>query len=105
MDSDQHKPPVPAKQEPSDVQIHHGSDVQATVGYLPRTDIIEAHERVPIALAEGYDALAVELALEPSDTSFFDKLRLITLTDGTLFQTAHHRSGHYDHRRSGHRRQ
>ncbi len=80
MNSDEHKPPLPAKQDPSALQIHPGSDAQPTVGYLPQSDTINEDERIPIALDEGYDALAVELALAPSETGLFDKLRLITLT-------------------------
>jgi tetratricopeptide (TPR) repeat protein len=79
MNSDQHKSSVPANHEPGDVQIQTGTDVQATVGYLPNTESIEVEEHAPIALAEGYDALAVELAYEASEISFFDKLRLISL--------------------------
>ena len=79
MDSDLDKPPVPANHEPADVQIHTGTDIQATVGYLPRTVTIEVEEHAPIALEEGYDALAVELAYEATEISSFDKLRLISL--------------------------
>jgi hypothetical protein len=79
MSSDEHKPPVPSEHDPSAIQIHTGSDIQATVGYLPRSDTIDAAERIPIALEEGYDELAVELALAPAEASFFDKLRLIAL--------------------------
>ena len=80
MNSEENKTPVPAESDASALQIHPGSDVQTTVGYLPPSGTIEEDERIPIALEEGYDALAVELALAPSETSFFDKLRLIILT-------------------------
>jgi len=80
MNSDDHKPPVPAKLDPSAVQIHTGTDAQTTVGFLPQSDTIAEGERIPIALEEGYDSLAVELALAPSETNLFYKLRLISLT-------------------------
>ena len=79
MTSDEHKPPVPSKHDPSAVQIHAGSDVQAAVGYLPRSETIEAEERIPIALEEGYEELAVELALAPAEAGFFYNLRIILL--------------------------
>ena len=79
MNSDRHKPPVPANPQSGDVQIHSGPDVQATVGYLPETDRIGSDDHAPIALAEGYDSQAVELAYEASEISLFDKLRLISL--------------------------
>ena len=79
MDTDQEKPPVPAKHEPADIQIQSGADVQATVGYLPRTETIGVDEHARIALEEGYEAQAVELAFEASEVSSFDKLRLVSL--------------------------
>lgn len=79
MDSDQAKPPLPANHDPAEVQIHPGTDVQATVGYLPRTETIEVNEQAQIALEEGYEAPAVELAYAASEISSFDKIRLIAL--------------------------
>ncbi len=79
MDSDQDKPPVPAKRDPADIQIQTGTDVQATVGYLPRTESIEVDEQARIALEEGFEAQAVDLAYEASEISNLDKLRLIAL--------------------------
>jgi tetratricopeptide (TPR) repeat protein len=79
MNSDQHKPSVLANPQSGDVQIHSGTDVQATVGYLPEAESIDPDDHAPIALAEGYDSLAVELAYESSQISFFDKLRLMAL--------------------------
>ena len=70
---------MPAKRESADVQIQTGSDVQATVGYLPRTETIEVEAQARIALEEGYEAQAVELAYEADEISNFDKLRLIAL--------------------------
>jgi hypothetical protein len=67
MNSDQHKPSVLANPQSGDVQIHSGTDVQATVGYLPEAESIDPDDHAPIALAEGYDSLAVELAYESSE--------------------------------------
>ena len=79
MNSDQHKPPVPADLQAGEVQIHPGAEVQATPGYLPATESIEIGDHASLALAEGYDTQAVELAYEPTEISSFDKLRLILL--------------------------
>jgi hypothetical protein len=79
MDTDQDKLPVPADHRPAEVRIHTDTDVQATVGYVPKTETIEVDEQAAIALAEGYEALAVDLAYEASEISSFDKLRLISL--------------------------
>lgn len=80
MNSDQHNSQVPAKGEPSAVQIQQSSDPRTMVGYLPKSETLEADERIPIAQEEGYDPLAIALALQPSETTFPDRLRLILLT-------------------------
>ncbi len=47
------------------------------MGYLPPTGRIEPGERILMAREEGYDPLAIELALEPPASSAADKLRLL----------------------------
>jgi hypothetical protein len=80
MDPDQNQPQIPAKREPSLIGIKPGAEVQAAAGYLPQSGIIRPQDRKPLAQEEGYDPLAIELALEPSEASFMDKLRLTILT-------------------------
>jgi tetratricopeptide (TPR) repeat protein len=80
MNSNQSNSQVPAKGEPSAVQIQPSSDAQTRVGYLPPSEIIEADERISIAYEEGYDPLAIALALQPSETTFPDRLRFIMFT-------------------------
>jgi len=46
------------------------------MGFLPKTGTIDEDERIPMAREEGYDPLAIKLALEPSESSASDKLRL-----------------------------
>jgi hypothetical protein len=84
MASDENKLPVPSEQDPSAVRIHAGSDVQAAVGYLPRSETIDPEERIPIALEEGYEEMAVELALAPAKAGLYDKLRIVSLIIAAL---------------------
>jgi tetratricopeptide (TPR) repeat protein len=77
MNTEKNNSQLPVSREPSDVQLQSGPDTQALVGYLPQSGIIESDERIPMAQAEGYDPLAIELALAPAEASFSDRLRLI----------------------------
>jgi tetratricopeptide (TPR) repeat protein len=77
---DKNNSQLPVKREPSDIEFQSGTDAQALVGYLPQSGVIESDERIPMAEAEGYDPLAIELALAPAETSFPDRLWLIILT-------------------------
>jgi hypothetical protein len=56
-----------------------GSDVQFAIGYLPRMEPIDHEQRKQLALEEGFDPLAVELALEPSKRSVAQRLGLLAL--------------------------
>ena len=80
MNSDQDKPLLPARRFPSDAQIRPETDVKTSIGFLPKTGTIQADERIPIARDEGYDPMAIELALNPSASTSADKLRLLLLT-------------------------
>jgi tetratricopeptide (TPR) repeat protein len=80
MNSDQDKPRLPARRYPPDAQIRPETNVQTSIGFLPKTGSIEADERIPIAREEGYDPMAVELALNPPVSTSADKLRLLLLT-------------------------
>ena len=50
------------------------------MGYLPKTDRIEPEERILMAREEGYDPLAIQLALKPQASSAADKLQLFIFT-------------------------
>jgi tetratricopeptide (TPR) repeat protein len=54
------------------------------MGYLPRTDTIGADEKIEIALDEGYDPMAVKLALAPPSSSASDKIRLLFMILGAV---------------------
>jgi hypothetical protein len=68
---------IPAKRESGEIDFQQGTDSQAAIGYLPQTKEISADERVQLARAEGYDSLAIELALAPSSPGYADKIQLI----------------------------
>ncbi len=80
MNTDENNSHVPVSRHPSDAHLQQGSDTQALVGYLPRSETIASDERIPIAQEEGYDQVAIELALEPAEATFSDRLRLIIFT-------------------------
>jgi hypothetical protein len=79
MASDQDKDRLPVKHGASNVQIPPETAAQAVMGYLPRTDSIESDEKIHIAREEGYDPMAIELALAPPGTTAADKIRLLIL--------------------------
>ena len=80
MNSDQDKPRLPARRFPYDARIQPKTDVQTSIGFLPKTGAIEADDKIPIAREEGYDPMAIELALNPPVPTSADKLRLLLLT-------------------------
>jgi hypothetical protein len=76
MNSDQNNSRLPVRPASDDAQIQPDLDPQAVMGFLPKSGTIEADERIPIARAEGYDPLAIQLALETPAASAADKMRL-----------------------------
>ena len=80
MNSNQDKPHLPAKRSPSDAQLRQETDVRAPIGIIPKTDNIEAQDKVSIAREEDYDPMAIELALNPPGSTSADKLRLLLLS-------------------------
>jgi len=76
MNSDQNNSRLPARHGSDDAPIQPKTDAQAVMGFLPQTATIEPEERIPIARQEGYDPLAIKLALERPVSSAADKLRL-----------------------------
>jgi hypothetical protein len=79
MNSDQDKQRLPVQYNASDVQVQPETAAQAVMGYLPGTDSIESDEKIRIAREEGYDPMAIELALAPPDATVADKIRLLIL--------------------------
>jgi len=79
MTSNKDKPGVPARGLPDDAHIRPGADIQEVMGFLPKTATIEKDEKIPIALEEGYDPMAIELALKPEASSTVDKVRMLIL--------------------------
>lgn len=79
MTSDQDKQRLPVTHNSSDVQVQPATAAQAVMGYLPRTDSIESDEKIHIAREEGYDPMAIELALAPPGATVADKIRLLIL--------------------------
>ena len=79
MNSDHNNSRLPARRDSDPVPIQSETDVQTVMGFLPATDRIEEEDRIPIAREEGYDPLAIKLALEAHASSGADKLRLLIL--------------------------
>lgn len=84
MASDQNKDQLPVRHDQSDFQIQPETTAQAVMGYLPRTDSIGADDKIEIALEEGYDPMAVKLALAPPASSASDKIRLVFMILGAV---------------------
>jgi hypothetical protein len=82
MASDQENQQLPVTRTPPDVQLQPETSAQAVLGYLPKTDSIEPDEKIDIAREEGYDPMAIELALTPAGTSVAEKFRLLLLVIG-----------------------
>ena len=79
MNSDQNNSQLPVKSDSSPAQIQDGSEVQAGLGFLPRTDAIQLEEKISIAQDEGFNPLAIELALGSYETPASYKLLLFGL--------------------------
>jgi hypothetical protein len=80
MDSDQNNSQLPIKSDSSPAQIQGGSEVQTDLVFLPRTDTIQLAEKISIAQDEGFDPLAIELAMGSYETPAAYKLLLFILT-------------------------
>jgi len=79
MNSDQDNQRLPVQHNASEVQIQSETAAQAVMGQLPGSDFIEPDEKIQIAREEGYDPMAIELALAPSGATVADKIRLLIL--------------------------
>ncbi|MGD8293568.1 MAG: hypothetical protein PVF37_17790, partial [Desulfobacterales bacterium] len=79
MTPDPNKPHLPVKHTGNDAQLRQKTEVWAAIGTIPKTETIEAEEKISVAREEGYDPMAIELALNPPSSTSADKLRLLLL--------------------------
>lgn len=79
MDPDQNKLQLPAKPDSSPTPVQDGSEIQSAPGFLPRSDSIQIDEKIAIARNEGFNPLAIELAIGSYETSAAYKLLLFGL--------------------------
>lgn len=80
MNPDQDKPQLPAR--PDDdmpAPVRSEGQIQSPPGFLPRTDTIQIDEKIAIARSEGYNPLAIELAIGSYETSASYKFFLFGL--------------------------
>lgn len=77
MNSDPNNSRLPVPRDSDRVPIQSETDAQTVMGFLPATDRIGEEERIPVAREEGYDPLAIKLALEARASSGAEKLRLL----------------------------
>ena len=79
MVSDQEKQRLPVKQNASRFQTRPDSNAQVILGYLPQTESIDSDDKIKIAREEGYDPMAIELALTATGCTAADIIRLLVL--------------------------
>jgi hypothetical protein len=79
MNTDQDNQRLPVIHNASDVRIQPETAAQAVMGHLPGTEVIETDEKIQIAREEGYDPMAIDLALAPPGATIADKIRLLIL--------------------------
>jgi len=60
-------------------QIQSEAEIQSPPGFLPRTDTIQIDEKIAIARSEGFNPLAIELAIGSYETSASYKFLLFSL--------------------------
>ena len=63
MDSDKNNSQLPVKSDSTPARAQNGSDIQSAPGFLPPTDLIQLEDKISIARDEGFNPLAIELAL------------------------------------------
>jgi hypothetical protein len=77
MNPDQTNSRLPVRHESNQGLSQPESEAQAAMGFLPVTERIEEKERLRLAQEEGYNPLAIKLALEAHGSSAADKIRLL----------------------------
>jgi hypothetical protein len=79
MDSDQNNSQLPVKSDSIPAQAQDRSEIQGAPRFLPRTDSIQMDEKIAIAQNEGFNPLAIELAMGSYETPASYKLLLLGL--------------------------
>ena len=79
MDPVQNKSLLPVKSDSSPTAGQDGPEIQSASGFLPHSDSIRIDEKIAIARHEGYNPLAIELAIGSYETSAAHKLLLFGL--------------------------
>ena len=79
MNSDQDNQRLPVQHNASDLQVQPETSARAVMGHLPGTDAIDHEEKIQLAREEGYDSMAIDLALAPPGVAIADKIRLLIL--------------------------
>ena len=93
MNSDQNNSRLPARRNSDDAQIQPETDVQAVMGFLPKTGTIDEDERIPMArVGDGQAALDAISEIKPDlvlldimlpEIDGFEVCRRIKSDDGT----------------------
>jgi hypothetical protein len=79
MDSDQNNSQLPVKSDSTPARAQNSQEIQSAPGFLPRTDSIELEDKIAIAQDEGFNPLAIELAMGSYQTPAAYKLLLFGL--------------------------
>jgi len=79
MNSDQHKSQLPAMPDSVPAKMQSEAQIQSSPGFLPRTDTVQIDEKITIARSEGFNPLAIELAIGSYETSASYKFLLFSL--------------------------
>ena len=79
MDPDQNNSQLPVKSDSSPAPIQSASEVQTGLGSLPRSEAIGLEEKISIARDEGFNPLAIELAVGSYKTPVAYKMLLFGL--------------------------
>ena len=79
MNSDQPTSQLPATTDSMPAQMQPEAEIQGPLGFLPRTDTIQLDEKIAIARGEGFNPLAIELAIGTHETSASYKFLLFGL--------------------------
>jgi hypothetical protein len=79
MDPEQNKSQLPVKSDSSPTAGQDAPEIQRAAGFLPRSDSIRIDEKIAIARREGFNPLAIELAIGSYETSAAHKLLLFGL--------------------------
>jgi hypothetical protein len=79
MNSDQQNSQLPATSDSMPAQMQSEAKIQHPAGFLPRTETIQIDEKIAIARGEGFNPLAIELAIGSYKTSASYKFLLFSL--------------------------